>query len=32
MATACQQAAKKFAEKFETFKDIDAKTICMKKL
>ncbi len=30
-ATACQQAAKQFAEKFETFKDIDARAICVKK-
>ncbi|MXP48981.1 hypothetical protein FD733_04785 [Pantoea sp. Eser] len=30
-ATACQQAARVFAEKFETFKDIDARAICVKK-
>lgn len=26
-----QQAAKQFTEKFETFKDMDAKAICVKK-
>ncbi|PAV01634.1 hypothetical protein CBG25_15535 [Arsenophonus sp. ENCA] len=30
-ATACQQAAKQFAEKFETFRDIDTQAICVKK-
>lgn len=30
-ASACQQAARQFAEKFETFKDMDAKAICVKK-
>ncbi|MGL9772920.1 MAG: hypothetical protein ACR5LG_00525 [Sodalis sp. (in: enterobacteria)] len=29
--TAYQQAARLFAEKFETFKDIDAWAICVKK-
>ncbi|PAV05489.1 hypothetical protein CBG25_06345 [Arsenophonus sp. ENCA] len=29
--TACQQAAKQFAEKFETVKDMDARAICVKK-
>ncbi|BAN95352.1 hypothetical protein E05_30250 [Plautia stali symbiont] len=30
-ATACQQAARLFAKKFETFRDIDARAICVKK-